>query len=114
MREKYLKLKQDYVDKYQYLSTHAKESQSFRTVHETPNKTEFIPTIISELETNPGWFDILIISYIIHIPTEYMPFDSAGRFQILKVFYINYLKNWIRKNKLTQIENGIWMLIVVS
>jgi len=101
MKELYLKLKQKYIDDTMYSSFHDFKHTSFKSISEHENKINFLPIILNELKNNDSWFDIIIISYIIPIPTT---LEIRGQFGKLKKFYISFLRKKIRKLKLNNLN----------
>ena len=105
----YLKLKHVYENDNVFSSSHNHRHSSLVTIEGQKNKEDFLPIILEELKTNPQWFDIISISYIIPVPT--IAPEISGKFDELCEYYIKYLTKYIRKlkiNKIDEYRHRLW------
>lgn len=103
MKELYLQLKLQYDADSMFSSSHNYGHGSFKEIESHPNKLDFLPIILNELENDAGWFDLIVITYVTTSP-KVVPPEIHGKFSKLKVFFISFLIKKIRELKLKKIE----------
>ena len=98
----YLTLKNEYECDNEFSSFHNFEHRSLMTIENQKDKKKFLHIVLEQLKSNPTWFDIICIPYIISTPKTATEMD--GRFDMLVTFYIKYLMKYIREEKLNKID----------
>lgn len=103
----YLYLKSIYNSDTMFKSMHEYNHKSFKIIQDDINKEKYLPIIKDQLISNPTWFDIIVIPYIIKVNmSDDDIIKTQGRFKDLVKYHISYLTKKIRELKIEKINNN--------